>query len=143
MAKQENVNETQVVKSEDTTLAAELKAQLMLELKEELRNEVKAEMEAAAQKARAADEPYRETEEEVAKANELVALKLFKDKDRYKEDVLVIINGESWLIKRGETVQVPRKVADVLQLADDQMGYAADVISDYEEVYEEKKGQLA
>ena len=56
--------------------------------------------------------------------------------------MLVIVNGESWLIKRGVTVQVPRKVVEALQLADAQTSAAADIISDYEENYEAKKGQL-
>lgn len=32
-----------------------------------------------------------------------------------KEDVYVAINGESYLIKRGEEVEVPASVAEVLQ----------------------------
>ena len=142
MATKEEMKVTQAGEGADTALTPELKAQIMSELKEELKKEVRAEMEAEAQKAKDAEKPYKETEEEIAKANELVTLKLFKDKDRYKDDVLVIVNGESWLIKRGVTVQVPRKVVDALQLADDQTSAAADIISDYEEHYEAKKGQL-
>ena len=32
-----------------------------------------------------------------------------------KDDVYVCVNGESFLIKRGETVEVPDYVAEVLQ----------------------------
>ena len=32
-----------------------------------------------------------------------------------KDDVYVAVNGESYLIKRGETVEVPASVAEVLQ----------------------------
>lgn len=32
-----------------------------------------------------------------------------------KEDVYVCVNGKSYLIKRGETVEVPASVAEVLQ----------------------------
>ena len=142
MATKEEMKVTQASEGADAVLTPELKAQIMSELKEELKKEVRAEMEAEAQKAKDAEKPYKETEEEIAKANELVTLKLFKDKDRYKDDVLVIVNGESWLIKRGVTVQVPRKVVDALQLADDQTSAAADIISDYEENYEAKKDQL-
>jgi hypothetical protein len=123
----------------NAALIAEIKAQLMSELKEEMKAEVKAEMAAASEP----QGPYKETEEELAKANELVSLKLFKDKDKYKDDVLVILNGDSWLIKRGEEVQVPRKVYDVLKCSDDQTGYAADIISGFEEDYKKKKDQLA
>lgn len=32
-----------------------------------------------------------------------------------KDDVFVGVNGRTWLIKRGETVEVPECVAEVLQ----------------------------
>ena len=46
---------------------------------------------------------------------ELVAVRLFKDNDKYKDDVFVAVNGRSFQIKRGETVQVPAYVAEVLE----------------------------
>ncbi len=46
--------------------------------------------------------------------NEYVAVKLFRDNDRYKDDVYVAINGQNCLIKRGEWVKVKRKFALVL-----------------------------
>lgn len=36
-----------------------------------------------------------------------VAVKLFKDNDKYSSDVFVSVNGNNYLIKRGETVTVP------------------------------------
>lgn len=51
---------------------------------------------------------------------ELVAIRLFKDNERYKDDVFVAVNGRSFQIKRGETVMVPRYVADVLEQSMDQ-----------------------
>lgn len=119
----------------------EIKATLMEELRKELKEEVKAEIKAEAEKKKER-QPYKETAEELKKANELVPLKLFKDKDKYNQDVLVILNGESWLIKRGVTVKVPRKVFNVLSLSDDQTGYAADIIGKYEEEFDEKKERL-
>lgn len=47
--------------------------------------------------------------------DELVSIRLFKDNDRYKDDVFVAVNGEACLIKRGETVSIKRKFADVLE----------------------------
>lgn len=47
--------------------------------------------------------------------DELVTVCLFKDNDRYKDDVYVAVNGEAILIKRGETVSIKRKFADVLE----------------------------
>lgn len=46
---------------------------------------------------------------------ELVPIRLFKDNDKYKDDVFVAVNGRSFQIKRGETVQVPSYVAEVLE----------------------------
>ena len=38
-----------------------------------------------------------------------------------KDDVYVCVNGESFLIKRGETVEVPDYVAEVLQHKEEQL----------------------
>ena len=42
-------------------------------------------------------------------------IRLLKDNDKYKDDVFVAGNGRSCQIKRGETVQVPAYVAEVLE----------------------------
>ncbi len=42
-------------------------------------------------------------------------VKLFKDNDKYKDDVMVAINGKTWLIQRGVWVEVPENVALVLE----------------------------
>lgn len=47
--------------------------------------------------------------------DQLVSIKLFKDSERYKDDVFVAINGKGWQIRRGVEVQVPRYVALVLE----------------------------
>ena len=55
---------------------------------------------------------------------ELVKVKLFKDKGEYKDPVFVAINGNSWLIERGVEVEVPKSVKEVLdyqQYADGQV----------------------
>ena len=49
-----------------------------------------------------------------ASLNEPVAVKLFRDTDRYKDDVYVAINGQNCVIKRGEWVKIKRKFAMVL-----------------------------
>ena len=46
--------------------------------------------------------------------NELVSVKLFKDNDRYHDDVYVAVNGKNCVIKRGEWVKIKRKFAMVL-----------------------------
>lgn len=50
--------------------------------------------------------------------NELVEVKLFKDNNKYKDDVYVSVNGENCVIKRGERVKVKRKFAEVLDKSD-------------------------
>lgn len=56
--------------------------------------------------------------EEIAAAQEYleeyVDVKLFKDTDKYSEDVYVAVNGQNCLIKRGEWVKIKRKFAIVL-----------------------------
>ena len=49
-----------------------------------------------------------------ADLNEYVAVKLFRDNDRYKDDVYVAVNGHNCVIKRGEWVKIKRKFALVL-----------------------------
>ena len=45
---------------------------------------------------------------------EYVAVKLFRDNDRYKDDVYVAVNGHNCVIRRGEWVRIKRKFALVL-----------------------------
>ena len=45
----------------------------------------------------------------------LVKIKLFKDKDKYSEDVTVVVNGTTFRIQRGVEVEVPYQVAEVLR----------------------------
>lgn len=49
-----------------------------------------------------------------------VKVKLFKDNDRYKDDVFVSVNGESFQIQRGVEVEVPDYIAEVLEHAAEQ-----------------------
>ena len=56
--------------------------------------------------------------EENAYYNEPVAVRLFKDNDRYKDDVYVAVNGQNCVIKRGEWVKVKRKFALVLDASE-------------------------
>lgn len=128
----------------------ELRAELLAQIKEEAMAEVKVEAKNILEEARAqADEiiaaarsaggedtakPKKvkgETKAQIEKANELVKIKLFKDKGKYFDDVTVIINGQSYLIKRGVEVEVPRKVAQVIADSERQRGYAADIIDGF------------
>ncbi len=46
--------------------------------------------------------------------DDLVPINLFKDNDKYKDDVFVAVNGQRIQIRRGEPVMIKRKFADVL-----------------------------
>ena len=56
--------------------------------------------------------------EDKARGEELVEVKLFKDNNKYKDDVFVQVNGENCVIKRGEKVMVKRKFREVLDNSD-------------------------
>lgn len=63
--------------------------------------------------------------------NELVPFYLFRDNDKYKDDVFVAVNGEGCLIQRGKQVMIKRKFAEVLQRSMDQDNRTAELISGY------------
>lgn len=85
--------------------------------------QAKAEAQRIVEDAKAAVEG-KKTEEEAKKAaeakkladymEEYVEVYLFKDNNKYKDDVFVAVNGENCVIKRGERVKVKRKFAEVL-----------------------------
>lgn len=59
-------------------------------------------------------------EAEIARGEELVEVKLFKDNDKYKEPVFVGCNGETVAIERGVKVKIKRKFAEILDNSDKQ-----------------------
>lgn len=90
-----------------------------------LKEEVKAEMEAEANGVDAetseADKLLREQIKEAeSHLNDPVTIQLFKDGNKYKDDVFVSINDKNYLIQRGVPVTVPRIVAQVLQQSQEQ-----------------------
>lgn len=64
------------------------------------------------------EEQKKLNEEREAYWNELVKVKLFRDNNKYKDDVFVSVNGENCVIKRGVEVEIKRKFADVLDKSD-------------------------
>ena len=64
-------------------------------------------------------------EKKGAVANDLVRFRIAKgSSDKEQGDVFVAVNGKSYLIKRGVTVEMPKEVVEVLENASDQMDYA-------------------
>lgn len=74
--------------------------------------------------------------------NEEVEIRLFKDADRYKDDVIVAVNGRIWQIQRGVKVKVPKCVAEVLENSEAQDAHTADYIESMSKEYEKRKGAL-
>lgn len=73
---------------------------------------------------------------------EKVPVQLFKDNDKYKDDVLVCVNGERLLIKRGVKVEIPRKFALVLEQSANQDTATANLIESKSAEYEAKAAAL-
>ena len=92
---------------------------------EEMLSNAKAEAEKIAEKiiADAKAQVGGELTEEQKQANEkrkayweeYVEVSLFKDNNKYKDDVFVAVNGETCAIQRGKKVKIKRKFADVLE----------------------------
>ncbi len=72
--------------------------------------------------------------------NEPVAVKLFRDNDRYRDDVYVAVNGQNCVIKRGEWVKIKRKFALVLDQSEIQDMKTADWLEAEQKRYREQEG---
>lgn len=72
----------------------------------------------------------------------LVEIMLFKDSGKYKDDVFVGVNGRGILIKRGETVKIQRKYAEVLQNSMKQDQSTAELIEYETNRFKEAEKQL-
>lgn len=57
-------------------------------------------------------------------------INLFYDGDKYKDPLFVGINGMTWLVQRGEPVEVPVEVAEVINQSLAQDGKTAQLIRD-------------
>lgn len=75
---------------------------------------------AAGAKSAAEEEKAKKAAEHAAYMEEYVEVKLFKDNDKYKDDVFVSVNGDNCVIKRGERVKIKRKFAEVLDHSEHQ-----------------------
>ena len=73
---------------------------------------------------------------------EKVPIELFKDNGKYKGDVLVCVNGERFLIKRGVRVEAPRYVALGLEESAKQDTATANLIESESSRYEAEAAAL-
>ena len=83
------------------------------------------------------------TREELEKyLKEEVTIELFKDNERYKDDVFVAVNGKTYQIKRGVPVKVPRNVALVLERSRKQDLKTTEMIQEKSAEYKAKETHL-
>lgn len=108
-AKKEPENAANEAGTEKTYSMEDVRAMVAAMLAEEKAKAAEAEAQAKAQR-----------EQDAARMEELVEIKLFKDNGKYKDDVFVSVNGETLAIKRGERVKIKRKFAEVLDNSDHQ-----------------------
>ena len=83
----------------------------------------------AEKKAKAAPRARQFAAEE-AWLNEYVEIKLFKDNEKYKDDVYVAINGKNCVIRRGEWTRIRRKFALLLDQSEIQDLRTAELMSE-------------
>ena len=160
MAKEEKkaeaiVEETAVqTEMSDEEVLATIPEDRLIKLMAKLKAEVKADMEAEAAlkpaavpvegeldaKTKARYERLQASERERVKGK--VRIKLFQDTDKYKDDVIVGVNGENTVIQRGKYVEVSKAVNDVLINAQKQTEMAAEHSKELQRQYEQKKENL-
>lgn len=110
---------TTETKPEEINLAdIEKQVDAIIKKAKEEADRIVAEAKAATADNGLSDEEKNAKAERDAYWNELVEIKLFKDNNKYKDDVFVSVNGENCVIKRGVRVKVKRKFANVLDLSD-------------------------
>lgn len=90
------------------------------ELRSIVNEEIQKDRERAAQEAQEAKQSEQVEMDaayaaEISRMNELIPVFVFKDKDKYKDDLIVSVNGKAWQIQRGVEVMVPRYVAEVIR----------------------------
>lgn len=109
---------------------AELKAAMKAEILAEMKYDIKAEVKEITS---AMDKPLRNViAESTPDMDEMVTIQLFKDGDKYKDDVQIGVNGKLYTIMRGVPVTVPKYVAKIVEDGMRQDVYAATVSEDAE-----------
>lgn len=74
---------------------------------------------------------------EIAKNEEYVEVKLFRDNDKYKDDVYVAVGDQNCVVKRGIPVRIKRKFYLALCEADEQDFKTAQLMERESEKYQE------
>lgn len=118
MAKNENENKT--LTPEDGSQSPDINARLAA-LEEEYKKklaELDAKMDEASAKAEyiSSESPSNKVIKDITrdKDDDYVEIRLFKDGDKYKDDVFVGVNGKMCQVKRGVPVKIQRRYARVI-----------------------------
>ena len=72
--------------------------------------------------------------------NQRVPYYSIKDGGKYKDDIVVIVNGKIFQIQRGKTVKIPRYVRNVIMDAERQKNKANDYSDSLVNSYKAKSG---
>ena len=73
---------------------------------------------------------------------EKVIVRLFKDNERYKDDVIVGLNGRLYQIQRGIDVEVPAGVAEILNNSMKQDTDTANYLAGLEKTFESRTKEV-
>nr|WP_243122043.1 hypothetical protein [Clostridium sp. Marseille-P7770] len=85
-----------------------------------------------------ATETTETTESCTGATDDMVEIEIFKDSDRYKDDVVVALNGKVYVIKRGVRVRVPRAIKEILDHSREQDQQTALMTEEMESDFQEK-----
>lgn len=128
--------------SEKKLFLDEVRAELDVEVKKILASakteaaEILSNAKKAAESTMTAETPEQKAERK--RMEEKVDIELFKDDDRYKDDLFVGVNGVGYNIKRGVSVKVPRAVAQVIRDSETQRKAATSMITELTEEFKKK-----
>lgn len=75
------------------------------------------------------------------KEKKMVKIKLFKDGDKYKDDVFACINGHPYGVKRGVEVEVPESVAKLLEASERQDNKTVMMIQKLQDEYKDESAK--
>ena len=81
-------------------------------------------------------------EEQQPKDDGKVDFYAFRDSDKYKDDITVIINGKAYRIQRGKHVRIPKAIAEILEHSMEQDAKTAALIERESGAYERDKARL-
>lgn len=116
------------MKEQDKSTLEETKQQEMTSEEIEALMARNKKLEADVKKLRADKKEEKQEKASVQPPVQKVKIKLYKDSQRYKDDVFVAVNGQTFLIQRGVEVEVPDFVAEVLKNSAEQDAAAAAMI---------------